>query len=66
MAAFEPVAPTCPRCGSVGIHGCIGRRLPAPTAEDERRVGEALHKAFGAFGRDDRLEAPQDVLGGLR
>ncbi len=39
--------PECPLCGIRGVHGCIGRRLPKPTPEDERRMHTTLNGIFG-------------------
>lgn len=37
----------CSKCGCVGWHACVGRRLPPPTPEDEARLSETLDKIFG-------------------
>lgn len=65
MAAFEDFG-GCPRCGIVGIHGCTGRPIPAPTPGDEARLSAALIKAFGPFASDVRETAETEIKGGLR
>ena len=44
----------CARCGCTGLHACVGRHLPPPTAEDHARLDTTLNKAFGPFASDAR------------
>jgi hypothetical protein len=61
----------CPLCGSTEIHACIGRRLPAPTQEEEERLTETLKSIFPEVSNtvvpdltSDRLQEDATLISG--